>query len=62
MKFRNVPTFHLDDGESMAYIAREDATDMVFEFDCASLNVDQAKRLRDWLTGAIPAETGAEHE
>lgn len=53
--FRNVPTFHLDDHDgSMAYVNLRDQSLMTFEFDCSTLNVEKAKRLRDWLIEAIP--------
>jgi len=58
--FRNVPTFHIEDGESMAYVDRTDPTRIVFEFDCSSIDTETAGRLIDWLTEALPSETAAE--
>lgn len=55
--FKRVPTFHLDDGESMAYISRHDQGDMTFEFDCSTLNVGDARKLRDWLNDALPVQS-----
>lgn len=58
-KFKNVRTFHLDDGQSMVYVERTNWYAMTFEFDCATLNRKQATALRDWLSSAI--DGGAEH-
>jgi hypothetical protein len=55
--FRNVPTFHIEDGESVAYVDRTDPTRIVFEFDCSSIDTETAGRLIDWLTEALPLET-----
>jgi hypothetical protein len=63
MKFRNVPTFHISDGESMAYVDSRNPEVIVFEFDCTSVSISDAIRLREWLGQAIPThdDAGADH-